>query len=158
MPKKLAIVKPSVVLVKDETGKTIRGDYHYPSAPGCTAHVICYNRDQGPPAGDFLQEQMWSISGPQEGLDVFFSDDRANPVTRDQARSMGVRWDGEKEVPDKIDERVALHCPDCNTELVCPNKICDTGAMVLGKAPKATRTKSGWNPADHAHHIDDAED
>ncbi len=157
--KNLAIVTPSVTLVKDGEGNTVRGDYHYPVAPGCTAHVLCYNRDKDP-NGDFLLEQMWSISGPQEGLDVFFADPRVTKITKDQARSMGVTWDGEKQIPDSINPNTSLYCPDCGMELECPAavEVCPTTVMGPGKAPTGSCTHAAWDPDVHAHHIDDALD
>src|SRR3972149_4570917 len=111
--KKIAIVRPAVHLVKDENGNTIRSDYSYAAAPNCHVEVLCYNRDQAPPDGDFLQEQMWVIEGPQESLDIFFSDSRVKEITHADCCTLGPQWDGPKAIKEPVASGSVACCPGC---------------------------------------------
>ena len=146
--KKIAIVRPAVHLVQDGNGNTIRSDYSYAAAPNCHVEVLCYNRDQAPPGGDFLQEQMWVIEGPQESLDIFFSDPRVEEITHADCCTLGSQWDGPKAIKEPVASGSVACCPDCGEALSCP----DCGPM-KGKTPVIQRNRKGWDAADHEHHL-----
>lgn len=155
MPKKAAKVRPSVTLLKDEQGNTTRSDYHYPAAPGCTVNVLSWNKDLSPPNGDFLQEQMWVIEGPQDGIDVFFADPRVTEVTKDECCDTCCQWDQPKGLLEPVREPGTIVCPDCGEELECGNKACQTGKpSVHNKKASMKRAHRGWQEVDHAHHLE----
>lgn len=153
MPKVIAIVRPTVYLHKDAEGNTTKSDYHYPVAPNCHAECITWNKDAAPPSGDFLQEQMWTLEGPQESIDMFLADERVIQITKDECCDLGTCWDTPKDVPDRIVPGAKISCSGCGHELVCP----DCGPM-NGKTHTMTRSHRGWVAAEHAHHIDSCDD
>lgn len=152
MPKRAFIVHPTVHLVKDEQGNTIRSDYSYPPAPNCHAEVLAYNRDKLPPNGDFLQEQMWVLEGPSESLDIFASDPRTQEVHFEDCCVLCEEWDGPKTVKEPIAPGSSTCCPDCGEPLSCPG----CGSMA-GKTPVVQRQRKGWSSADHLHHLEGVE-
>lgn len=146
MPKAFARVLPTVYLVKDGNGNVVRSDYSYPTAPSCTVHTLCWNKDQNPPNGDFLQEQLWAIEGPQESLDIFFADPRAQEVTPGEGLILGESWDGPKDIEDKgATLNAKIVCPICGMDLTCQ--------MHGSVPPKANRRHKGFDPQDYRHHF-----
>lgn len=151
--KKIYKVRPRVHLVKDENGNTIRSDYNYAPAPSCKCDVLVYNRDSSPPEGDFLQEQMWVVDGPEESHAIFSADPGVTEITHAECCQLGPQWDGPKETEDRVTPGARVVCPDCGTELACP----DCGPMA-GKTPKMMRQHRGFHVDDHAHHFADLDE
>jgi len=91
--KKIVLVKPNRTRSPDGT----MDKYDYPDHKNLKITLVCYNRKNNPPNGDFLCEQMWIIEGNDEDVNNFTKDSRVQVIDQSTAINLGKSFDPPRE-------------------------------------------------------------